>query len=151
MKLTNILIEQQLKVMGPGIANNILKSFETLIDETSQKEDLPPFELCITIQRKEQEVIAIVYWEDISLREIDIMGSILEIFEQSMANVPAIARPWIDKMMKGQTVEDIILDLLNDCSLLLKFDDDDELITYKVQDNQHTLIDWAEFIANIKF
>lgn len=143
-------IEETVKMIAPGILKNILKSFEALIDETARKNDLPPFNLHVKIERKDNEVVAIVCWEDIELDTFSLMEMIEETFNQSLAKVPKMFRPMLDNMMDGLSVNEIVLKHLEDCFLILRFNENDELITYKVQDTEETLLDWMEFITNVK-
>lgn len=143
-------LEQQLKQMAPSIKDNILKSFEALIDETAQMKDLPSFDLSVHVERNDKEVLALVYWDDILLRTIVLTEMIAKTFEQSFSTVPKFALSWVEKRMDGNSADAIVLDLLEDCTMLLKYNEEDELETYKVEGGQETYLDWGEFIANIK-
>ncbi|WP_052596086.1 hypothetical protein [Aureispira sp. CCB-QB1] len=72
-----------IKKLAPGIINNILKSFEALIDETASKHDVSPFLLHVLIEKQEKEVVALVCWEDIILDTFSLMKMIEETFKQS--------------------------------------------------------------------
>ncbi|BDS12753.1 hypothetical protein [Aureispira anguillae] len=143
-------LEKQLKKEAPKVAKVVLNNFEALMDETSAQEALPPFDMSIHIRRSGKEVKAIVHWEDIALRTIDMTGLIIETFEESLKGVPKMAKGWVKKMMAGDSVNTIVLNLLEDCWLLLKYNEEDELDTYKMEEGEQTLLDWEEFIANIE-
>jgi hypothetical protein len=143
-------IEGVMKQLAPGVVNNIFNSFEALIDETGSKNDLSPYLLHVKIEREDQNVLAVVYWGDINLETISLIGMIEETFNQSLAKVPKMFQPMATKMMQGMSVTEIVLKNLEDYFIILRFDEEDELVSYKVQDEEETLLDWMEFIANAK-
>jgi hypothetical protein len=149
-ELKKTAINALIKQLAPGILDNIMKSFEALIDETASKNDMSPYFIHVKIERQEKEVLAVVLWEDIVLDTFSLMEMIEETFNQSFAKVPQMMRPTLDGMMDGLSVDEIVLKHLEDCFLILRFNDEDELISYKVQGDQETLLDWMEFIANVK-
>lgn len=138
-----------IKKLAPGIINNILKSFEALIDETASKHDVSPFLLHVLIEKQEKEVVALVCWEDMTLDTFSLMKMIEETFKQSFENVPVFLRPGLEKMMDGLSVNEIVLNHLDNCHLILRFNEDDELESYKVQGEQESLLNWMEFVTNV--
>lgn len=143
-------VEAGLKQLAPEVINNIFNSFEALIDETGSKNDLSPYMLHVKIEREDQNVLAVVYWEDINLETISLIGMIEKTFNQSLAKVPKMFQPMGTRMMQGMSVTEIVLKNLEDHFIILRFDEEDELVSYKVKDGEETLLDWMEFIANAK-
>lgn len=139
-----------LKHLAPGVIDNIFRSFEALIDETGSNNDLSPYFLHVEIVREDKEVLANVYWEDIILATHSLIEMIEETFNQSMKNVPEMFLPMATKMMQGLSVTEIVLNNLEDSYIILRFDENDDLVSYKVQDDKEELLDWMEFIANVK-
>lgn len=143
-------IEAAMKQLGPEVVNNIFDSFEALIDETGAKNDLSPYLLHVKIKREDENILAVVYKEEVSLETIPLIGMIEETFNQSLAKVPKMFQGMGTKLMQGMSVTEIVLKNLEDCFIILRFDEEDELVSYKVQEGKETLLDWMEFIANAK-
>jgi hypothetical protein len=143
-------IDAGIKQLAPGVVQNIFDSFEALMDETGSKNDLSPYLLHVKIDREDQNVLAVVYWEDISLKTISLVKMIEDVFNQSMAKVPKMLHPMATKMMQGMSVTEIVLKHLEEYSIILRFDEEDELVSYKVEGEEETLLDWMEFITTVK-
>ena len=139
-----------MRQLAPGVIKNIFDSFEALIDETGSKNDLSPYLLHVKIEREDQNVLAVVCWEDIKLETVSLVKMIEDVFNQSMAKVPKMMHPMATKMMQGMSVTEIVLKHLEEYSVILRFDEEDELVSYKVQGEEETLLDWMEFIVNAK-
>lgn len=148
MELPNF-IKDKIKSSVYQIQNNFNIIIDSTLQAIGEQKGLPGFDLELVITKVKDEAEGTVYFQGKEVETVDVVGVLTELFEQELGHLPKPVRAMVNKMMGGDSIEDIVLKMLESGDLKAKYNEEDEIISYKMVEGKEELLDLAEFIQSI--
>ena len=144
------VVMPMLRERAPKLAQDISRSFEALLDDTSEIHQLPPYELYISVYRVEDEALVEVYSKGGEvLRTLDAKELLEQILATQLDQYNIILQQAIKWMLGDEKMSAQILEVLRQGSLKIQYNDEDELDFYTVREGTEELIDIQEFFTTL--
>jgi len=147
--MMNGFMLQVIKGATGKIEQNLNQILDSTLQGIAELKELPGYELELLVKLTDGVAEGGVYFRGDLVDTIDAVGLIEEVFEEQLKLIPAIAKKQVMKMMGGDSVEGLVLKLLESGSLKSKYDENDEIISYKIIEGKEELLDVAEFITSL--
>ena len=125
---------------------------ENIFDEIANKHQKNPFKLSLTLSKVDEIAIGEMFDEnDEKLEQIDAGALIENLFKQQLQVIPQKFHAAILKQLGGDDPNKIVVDLLQDESMVISYDEKFKLVYFKVNESGLHPIDVDYFFENMKF
>lgn len=140
------MVEAQIKPIAKNIAANI----EAMLAQAGEQQAISHFELSMLIKHEDNTAKGWIKHKDKNLYTIDMLPYIVNTYTQCYNNLPDMLRGFVDKEMGGDSISEIVCKLLEESPVLVEYNEDDELIAFRLEENQKYPLKQADFIGYVK-
>lgn len=143
------MIIGKIKESAKKIEGNLNRLIDTSLQAIAESKDIPGYDLELLVVEENGVAEGCVYFNGEQVDKIDVVGMLKDLFDAEMANIPKVGQMALTKMMGGDSIDGLIMKLLQSGQLKCKYNEDDEIVSYKIIDGKEELLDISEFISSI--
>ena len=130
--------------------NDITKQLEHLMDSVAEEKAIAPHELHFLIQKVDKKATGYVVRGEEKLTQTDLTAIINQSFEPAFEKAPFYIKNWLTKKMGDNGPSELIVNLLNEGSLVLRYNEDDELEYFtRALDGKETKVSIDDFMKDV--
>lgn len=146
------MFKQILKTQIPTLKKDLNLTIENILNDVANEEELNPFELSLTLSKEDEKAIGKVFDEELQcIHQLDAGLLIEELFKKQLEVIPAMFKDWVLEKLGGENVNDMVLDLLKEESILIRYDKTYKLEYLKINAGNIHPIDMDDFFNNLEF
>ena len=116
------MLKTFLKSQVPKLQEDLNIILEDILNEIANERELNPFELNLTLSKKDTKAIGQVFdKEQNCLHQLDAGALIEDLFKKQLDMIPEFFKKKILARLGGENVNEMVLDMLKEESILVRF------------------------------
>jgi hypothetical protein len=146
------MLKTFLKSQVPKLQEDLNIILEDILNEVANEKELNPFELTLTLSKKDERAIGQVYNKDQScLHQLDAGALIEDLFKKQLSLIPEFFKKKILAKLGGENVNEMVLGMLKEESILVRFNRAYLLEYFQVNVEGVHPISMDDFFDNLEF
>lgn len=135
----------------PQLRVDLNKMIEELLENIADREECNPFELALILSKRDKLALGrVVDAQKKTLQEMDAGAIIQDLFLRQIAGLPDYVKEMVVEKLGDEDVNGMVADALTNCSLIIKYDEDCELMFIEVTQEGAEVLDLDNFFKNLK-
>lgn len=146
------MLKTFLKSQVPNLQKDLNIILEDILNDVANEQELTPFELSLTLLKKDSKAIGQVFdKEQNCLHQLDAGALIEDLFKKQLDMIPEFFKKKILGRLGGDNVNDMVLGMLKEESILVRFNKAYLLEYFQVNIEGIHPINMDEFFDNLEF
>ncbi len=145
------VLENHLKAKAPFLEQDLMNQCALILGEVAQENNLSEYKLSMLFKADGQQLIAqVIDPQAKELTAFDAGGLFTEMFELQMKVVPPAIKDPIMKQLGGENLEQLLVSMLKDNYLLIRYNLNKSLELYQVNARKSEKISIQVFVEELK-
>jgi hypothetical protein len=145
------ILENHLKAKAPALDQDLMNECVMVLGDVAHSNNVSKYHLSMLFKVVDKKLIAQVLDEDKKeLTAFDAGGLFTEMFQEQMKAVPVELHPEILKHLGGESVEQLLVSMLKEDNLLIRYNQDKKIGLYYLTAEETTATSIKAFIESLK-